>query len=323
MSHSLGHEEGRVRVRDDAAARLHDHDAVARLFQRGGELLALVADPIALRDIAPDREEPIAEPGDLDVHQAAPRASVGARDGELDAVVGPAVPGCDELAERVEETHAAQVEQLMHGLRADRRFGRAAHEGRSRAVREDDPEVDGRPGRVALGRADDERVAHRVERAAHGGLGRLELCLEPDLLARRRALRERAPHGGDKRLEPALEDVVGRAAVERLDHQVLAHGARDQDHGDGGIRGVGRRDGRLAGEAGQPPVGEDDLGDERGQRGQELGLGRHHPGVDLETRLPQGAHDQLGVVGVVLDEQDPQGRRQGLGHVGTSLRSSQ
>ena len=203
------------------------------------------------------------------------------------------------------------------------RVGRAAQEGRGRAVREDDPGVDGRPGHVALGRTDDERVAHGVERAAHGGLGRLELCLEPDLLARCRALRERAPHGGDKRLEPALEDVIGRAAVEGLDHQVLAHGAGDQDDGDIGIRGVGRRHGRLAGEAGQPPVGEDDLGDEGRQRGQELGLGGHHPGVDLKTGLPQGAHDQLGVVGVVLDEQDPQGRRQGLAHVGTSLRSSQ
>jgi hypothetical protein len=129
---------------------------------------------------------------------------------------------------------------------------------------------------------------------------------------------------GDKRLEPALEDVVGRAAVERLDHQVLAHGARDQDHGDGGIRGVGRRDGRLAGEAGQPPVGEDDLGDERGQRGQELGLGRHHPGVDLETRLPQGAHDQLGRRRGCPRRAGPAGGA-GRGSVtwGTSLRSSQ
>ena len=123
----------------------------------------------------------------------------------------------------------------------------------------------------------------------------------------------------------ALEHVVGGAAVEGLDHQVLAGGARDEDHRDRRIPGLDRRYGRLAREAGQLPVGEDHLGGECGQRGQELGLGGHDPRLDREAPLAQGAHDELGVVGGVLDEQYAQRWRQGFGfdHRGTSLKSIQ
>ena len=332
----------RVRVVDDEvddpavpiADGAIDRDAVEHRVQRGpqallrglegrGELLAFAVDALALRDVVPDREQAVAEVRDLDVHAAEEGLAIGARDRVLHAVLGPALTGLDDLAEDIEEVHPPQVGHLVRHQRADDRVLGATHEGGSRAIGEDDPEVDDRPRRVPLSRADQERVRHRVERAAHGGLRCIELGPEPDPLARRGALGERAPHGRDERLQPALEDVVGGAAVEGLDNQVLAGGARDQDHRDTGVPGMGRRHGSPARKAGQLPVREDDLGGKGGQCGEELGLGGHHPGVDVEAPLAQGAGHELGVVRRVLDEQDPQRRRLGFGHPGTSFMSTQ
>ena len=118
-------------------------------------------------------------------------------------------------------------------------------------------------------------------------------------------LGQRPPDGRDERLEALLEHVVGGTGVESLDHELLAEGARDEDARHGGVPGVGDRHGSGTREARQGPIGQDQLGRERGQDGSELGLGRHHLRLDREAPVAQRSRGELGVVGRILDDAGP------------------
>ena len=156
---------------------------------------------------------------------------------------------------------------------------------------------------------------------AIGGL--LERRGELELPAPCADLREGPPDGRPERLEPVLGDVVGGPDAQGVGDELLADRGRDEDHGEAGVPLARDRHRGRAREARHVPVHQGELRPHLGQAGPQAGLVRDDPRLDLEPRLAQGAHDELGVVGVVLDEQDPQGWRQGLGHVGISLRSSQ
>jgi len=207
--------------------------------------------------------------------------------------------------------------------RAPNEGGRfAGHECRSRPVGERDPEVDDDLMLVPDRGRHEERVGHRVERAAHRRLRRRQLRLEPRALPACGRLGQRPSHRRPERLEALFEHVVGGTRVQGLHHQLFAERAGDEDAGHGGVPGMGDRHGGGAREARHGPVGEDQVGRERPKDRSELGLGRYELRLDREPAVAQRVRSELGVVGRILDDQDPH-RQRCLRHRGTSLSSSQ
>jgi hypothetical protein len=313
--------EGRVDVLDGTRGVGHD-DGVARLLDRRGQPAHLEIGLNALGDVAPDREQAVAIRCDLEVDEPAHTLAFRAGYHELDAVLAPVAARLDHLAEQVKVWPAAQVGHPMRQPAPEERFGGATDEHLDGTVGEDDAEVADHALGVPDSREDQERVRHRIERVAHGCLGPRQFVLESGVLPARGALRDRTPHGRDEGRQALLEHVIRGTRAECLDHQLLAEHARDKDAGHGGVPGVSDRDGRATREAGQGPVGEDQLWPECLQLSAKAGLAGHEPRLEGDATLVQRPLHELGVIGRVLDEQNPQERRV-VGHKGTLLRSSQ
>jgi hypothetical protein len=119
---------------------------------------------------------------------------------------------------------------------------------------------------------------------------------------------QRAAHRRDDPREALLEDVVGRADLERLDRHFLAQRSGDEDERH--LRKLldGEVQGGKAVEVGQREVGEDQVDCATLEAGDELVPGLDPRDVARDASVFQHAVDDLGVRAVVLEMQDPQGR---------------
>jgi len=130
--------------------------------------------------------------------------------------------------------------------------------------------------------------------------------LRAPLLLERPGVVERAFHRGRQPAQVMLQDVVRRAALQRLDGVLLADRSRYEDEGNVRAQIARQRQGAHAAEARHAEVRQDHLRQALRDLLPKVGF-RLHPAVPaFEGRAPQRAHDQLGVVHLVFDQQDIQ-----------------
>jgi len=114
---------------------------------------------------------------------------------------------------------------------------------------------------------------------------------------------------GRQAQQVAFEHIILGASVQQLDGGFVAQHAGDHDDRDLGMDLPGMCQRLGAAELGQPAVGQHDIGREGIERLEKTGPVVDPPGDEFQPCLAQFALDQLGVDGLVVEDEDLQSDR--------------
>ena len=146
--------------------------------------------------------------------------------------------------------------------------------------------------------------AEPVLAVAQRPVARFQLVLDALALLALARLGERPQHRHRQLAQPLLDDVVGRALLQRFDRVVLAEHAGDEDEGRGG-RSLARDGERLhAVEGGQGVIGEDQLVMPARDGGDEVRARAHAIDPEVELGGAEIFADELRVDAAVLEMED-------------------